>query len=235
MRIEPVDTYPLPPEAGNSAVRERLFRIGAGALSAPELMGVVLRNGAADDEAVALSRRILTTFGSVRNIAGRTPFELMQVPGVGPSRAARLVASFGLVRALAEERLPRGAPFRASQDVFDRFGPMLRDQKREEFYSVLLDGKNRVIKEDRVSMGSLTASIVHPREVFNTAVRESADAVVFVHNHPSGDPEPSAEDIEITERLVDVGRLLGIRVLDHIIVGDGCYVSFHEKGLIHGD
>jgi len=222
-------------DTGNSAVRERLFRIGAGALSPPELLGVVLRDGVADDEAIELSRRILSTFGGVRRTAGRTPVELMQVPGVGPARAARLTATFGLLRAMAEETLPRGAPFRASRDVFERFGPQLRDRKREEFYSVLLDGKNRVIREDRVSVGSLTASIVHPREVFNTAVRESADAVVFVHNHPSGDPEPSAEDLEITERLVEVGRLLGIRVLDHVIVGDGCYCSFHEKGLIHGD
>ena len=235
MRNDPAVTYPLPPEAGNSAVRERLFRIGAGALSASELMGVVLRNGAPDDEAVALSRRILSTFGSIRNTAGRTPFELMQVPGVGPSRAARLAASFGLLRAMAEEKLPRGAPFRASQDVFERFGPLLRDRKREEFYSVLLDGKNRVIREDRVSVGSLTASIVHPREVFNTAVRESADAVVFVHNHPSGDPTPSAEDLDITSRLVEVSRVVGIRVLDHVVVGDGTYVSFHEKGLLHDD
>jgi DNA repair protein RadC len=216
-------------------LRERLFRIGSEALTAPELLGLVLREGTTDDRAFEVSRRILDTFGGVRRTASRTVAELLQVPGVDPSRAARLRAVFGLVEALAAETLPRGEPVRASRDIFERYGPMLRDRKREEFHIVLLDGKNRVMREERISVGSLTASIVHPREVFNVAIRESADAVVFVHNHPSGDPEPSAEDLEITSRLVSVGRLLGIRVLDHIIVGDGCYSSFHEKGLIDGD
>jgi DNA repair protein RadC len=108
----------------------------------------------------------------------------------------------------------------------------MRDQKRETFYSILLDGKNRVIREDRVSQGSLTSSIVHPREVFATAIRESADAVVFVHNHPSGDPTPSLEDLEITKRLVEVSRLVGIRILDHVVIGDGEYASFNERGLL---
>lgn len=224
---------------GAGTVRERLFRIGAAALTAPELLGLVLRDGAgreaADEDAFELSRRVLDTFGGVRRTASRTVAELMEVPGIGTARAERLKATFGLVRALAEEELPRGATVRASRDIFERYGPIFRDVKREEFHTILLDGKNRVIREERVSMGSLTASIVHPREVFNAAIRDSADAVVFVHNHPSGDPEPSAEDLEITDRLVSVGRLLGIRVLDHIIVGDGCYSSFHEKGLIDGD
>ena len=221
--------------AGAGTVRERLFRIGSDALSPPELLGLVLRDGTADRDELALSRRILETFGGVRRTASRTVAELMSVPGVGPARAERITATFGLLRALAEETLTRGTPVRASREIFERFGPQLRDAKREEFHTVLLDGKNRVIREDRVSVGSLTASIVHPREVFNPALRESADAVVFVHNHPSGDPEPSAEDLEITSRLVSVGQLLGIRVLDHVIIGDGCYSSFHEKGLIDVD
>jgi DNA repair protein RadC len=156
----------------------------------------------------------------------------MAVPGVGTARAARIQAALALARAMSRERLPRGAAMRTAQDIFDRFHLELRDQKREVFISVLLDGKNRVIREDRVSVGSLTSSIVHPREVFNTAIRESADAVVFVHNHPSGDPTPSLEDLEITRRLVEVSRLVGIRVLDHIVIGDGEFVSFHERGLL---
>ncbi|MEN8150879.1 MAG: DNA repair protein RadC, partial [Planctomycetota bacterium] len=203
---------------GAGTVRERLFRIGAAALTAPELLGLVLRDGAgreaADEDAFELSRRVLDTFGGVRRTASRTVAELMEVPGIGTARAERLKATFGLVRALAEEELPRGATVRASRDIFERYGPIFRDVKREEFHTILLDGKNRVIREERVSMGSLTASIVHPREVFNAAIRDSPAAVVFVHTHPSGDPEPSAEDLEITDRLVSVGRLLGIRVLD---------------------
>jgi DNA repair protein RadC len=218
-----------------SAVRERLLRAGSEALSPPELLGLVLREGNRDEEAVEIAGRVLDSFGGLRRTASRTIPELMKVPGIGPSRAARVHAAFGLLRAISEETLPRGASIRSSEEVFDRFHPVLRDRKRETFISVLLDGKNRVLREDVVSTGSLTASIVHPREVFMTAIRESADAIVFVHNHPSGDPTPSLEDVEITSRLVDVSRLVGIRVLDHVVIGDGCYASFHEKGLIHGE
>ena len=209
-------------------VRERLLRFGPDALSAPELLGLLL----GEEEGVALAGDLLEKFGGLRRTASRTVRELMEVPGIGPGRAARVHAAFGLVRAWSEESLPRGAQIRTAADVFERFHPILRDGKREVFLSVLLDGKNRVIAEDRVSVGSLTSSIVHPREVYARAIRESADGVVFVHNHPSGDPTPSMEDVEITERLVKVGRLVGIRVLDHVVVGDGCYASFHEKGLL---
>jgi len=108
----------------------------------------------------------------------------------------------------------------------------MRDLRKEQFWAILLDGKNRVLREERVSEGSLTASLVHPREVFAPAIRESAGAFVFVHNHPSGDPTPSVEDVEITRRLCSVADLVGIRVLDHVVVGDGAYVSFLERGLL---
>lgn len=211
---------------------DRLLQGGPDALSAPELLGLLIGEG---EEAVRLAGSVLDTFGGVRRTASRTVPELMAVPGIGPGRAARLQAAFGLLRAWSEETLPRGTPIRTSADVFERFHPVLRDRKREAFLTVLLDGKNRVLREDRVSVGTLTSSLVHPREVFTTAIRESADAIVFVHNHPSGDPTPSVEDVEITDRLVGVGRLVGIRVLDHVVVGDGCYTSFHERGLIDGE
>jgi DNA repair protein RadC len=216
-------------------VRERLLRFGPDALSPSELLGIVIREGHGEEEAVALAGRLIERFGGLRGSARSTIAELMEVPGIGPARAARVHAAFALVRAFTEETLPRGASVRSSAEIFDRFHPVMRDLKREVFVSMLLDGKNRVIREDRVSVGSLTSSIVHPREVFVTAIRESADAIVFVHNHPSGDPTPSLEDIEITNRLVEVGRLVGIRVLDHVVVGDGEYTSFHERGLLHGD
>jgi DNA repair protein RadC len=125
-----------------------------------------------------------------------------------------------------------GVPLCASQDVAEYFQPRLRDIKKEEFRCVLLDTKNRVIREETVSTGSLTASLVHPRETFKTAVRESAAAVIFVHNHPSGDIKPSQEDILLTRRLVQSGDVLGIKVLDHIIVGDGGHFSFRDNGLM---
>ncbi len=220
---------------GGSLVRERLLRIGTKALAPCELLGLLLGERLGDDHAMELARRTLDRFGGLRRTASRTIPELMAVPGIGPARAARVKAVFALALAFTEESLPRGKSVHSSREIFERFHPELRDRKREVFFSLLLDGKNRILKEDRVSVGSLTSSIVHPREVFVTAIRESADAVVFVHNHPSGDPTPSLEDIDITNRLVEVSRLVGIRVLDHIVIGDGSYTSFHERGLIHGD
>jgi DNA repair protein RadC len=125
-----------------------------------------------------------------------------------------------------------GERFTSSAEVFRHFHERLRDHRKEVFLALLLDGKNRVIREVKVSEGSLTASIVHPREVFAPVVRDSAAAVLFVHNHPSGDPTPSREDIEITTRLREAGELMGVRVLDHIIIGSGSYVSFADRGLI---
>jgi DNA repair protein RadC len=126
--------------------------------------------------------------------------------------------------------LSTGTRVSSSRDLFEHFHPMLRDVKHELFKVVLLDAKNTVLKELTVSKGSLTLSIVHPREVFAPAVRESAAAVIFLHNHPSGDPTPSLEDRQLTDRLVEAGRLLGIRVLDHVILGESRYVSFADEG-----
>jgi DNA repair protein RadC len=130
------------------------------------------------------------------------------------------------------ERMRPGVLFANPRQIFEHFHGVLRDRKREMFLVVLLDARHRILREEIVSEGSLTSSIVHPREVFLPAVRESAGAVVFVHNHPSGDPRPSEEDVAVTRRLVDASELLGIRVLDHVIVGDGSYASFKEEGLL---
>jgi DNA repair protein RadC len=219
---------------GPSTVRERLLRFGTRALSPPELLGILLREGIRDEHAVELAARTLDRFGGLRRTATRTITELMRVPGIGPARAARVKAAFALARAYSEEYLPRGERLTSSREIYERFRAEFRDRRREEFITLLLDGKNQLIAEDRVSLGSLTSSIVHPREVFNRAIRESADAVVFVHNHPSGDPTPSLDDMEITSRLVEVSELVGIRVLDHIVIGEDCYASFNERGLIHG-
>ena len=130
--------------------------------------------------------------------------------------------------------LSTGTRVSSSADLFKHFHPALRDKKHEIFKVVLLDAKNTVVKEATVSEGSLTLSVVHPREVFAFAVRESAAGVIFLHNHPSGDPTPSLEDRQLTDRLTAAGRLLGIRVLDHLIIGDGRYVSFADEGWLKG-
>jgi DNA repair protein RadC len=142
------------------------------------------------------------------------------------------LAVFQIARRFATKALRPGDRFTSSAEVFRHYHERLRDRRKEVFLALLLDSKNRVLREVQVSEGSLTASIVHPREVFAPVVRESAAAVLFIHNHPSGDPTPSREDLEITSRLREAGELMGVRVLDHIIIGSGDYVSLADRGLL---
>ncbi len=158
--------------------------------------------------------------------------ELVEIPGIDPPRAAALQAAVELGRRVNARPWRRGERFRSSRDVFRALGPRLRDLRREIFVVLLLDGRNRKISEVRVSEGSLSASIVHPREVFLPAIRASAASILVVHNHPSGDSRPSAEDREVTWRLGRAGELLGIRLLDHVILGEASYYSFAEEGMM---
>jgi len=176
--------------------------------------------------------RLLSRCGSLRRLATRSTRELKSHFGLDQASADRLQGLFVLAQRLAEERMETGDAFLSPRQIFDHFHSRLRDHKKEIFCVVLLDARHRVMGEERISEGSLTSSIVHPREVFVPAVRESAGAVVFVHNHPSGEPSPSEDDIAVTRRLERAAELLGIRVLDHVIIGDGVYASFKEMGLI---
>jgi len=185
-----------------------------------------------DDRARDLGRRLLDRYGDLRQVGAASFDELMAFEGMNEYRAGRILAATEYHRRASATRLQRGDRFRSGSDIFRYYEPRFRDMPKEQFYAVLLDGKNRIMREERVSEGSLTASLVHPREVFRPAIRESAGAIVFVHNHPSGDPTPSVEDVEITRRLCAVADLVGIRVLDHVVVGDGTYVSFLERGLL---
>jgi DNA repair protein RadC len=173
---------------------------------------------------------LLDQVGGIGGLATCGIEEFCAVQGVGPAKAAQLKAAVELGKRSMAVPLSTGARVSSSADLFRHFHPALRDVKHEIFKVVLLDAKNTMVKEATVSEGSLTLSVVHPREVFAFAVRESAAGVIFVHNHPSGDPTPSPEDRQLTDRLVAAGQLLGIRVLDHLIVGDGRYVSFADEG-----
>lgn len=212
--------------------RQRLLACGADSLSNRDLLSVVLPPGRNGESAAVTAFRLLKRFGSLRALASASARELEQERGLGSASAVRLVAAFALGRRLLGERMAPGRLLRESAEIFACFHDRLRDLKKERFLTVMLDGKNRVIREDQVSEGILTASLVHPREVFAPAIRESAAGLILVHNHPSGDPEPSPEDHEVTRRLCAVGELVGIRVLDHVVIGDGRYVSFLERGLI---
>ena len=158
--------------------------------------------------------------------------ELCSVKGIGPAKAAQVKASLDIGRRLMAQGEGRQAAFRTSADVTSFYIPMMRGMKKEVFKCVLLDARNRIQREVTVSEGSLTGSIVHPREVFSPAIRDSAAAVLFVHNHPSGDPTPSQEDIQITKQLVEAGKILGIRVLDHVVIGEDRSLSFADEGLL---
>jgi DNA repair protein RadC len=173
---------------------------------------------------------LLEAFGSLRHLTRASAAELVTQHGLGRATARRVVAALGLGVRVAGEPLVRGARLSTSQQIFEAYHVALRDVPKERFLTVLVDGKNRVVGEVQVSEGILTASLVHPREVFSPAIRAGAAGMVLIHNHPSGDPEPSPEDHEVTRRLVAVGDLVGIRVLDHVVIGDGRYVSFLERG-----
>jgi DNA repair protein RadC len=211
--------------------REKLLEQGASALTAAELFAVILRTGSEGESVLDHARALVARYGDdLRALSRAGVPELCELRGIGPAKAAQILAVVELAKRYGEIEFRPGAAFRGSGDVYAHFRERLAAEQRERFYAVLLDNKHRKIKDIAVSEGSLTASIVHPRDVFLPVVRESAAAVIFVHNHPSGDPTPSREDIEITRRLREVGDLMGVRVLDHVVIGKGRYVSFVDDG-----
>ena len=214
--------------------REKLLQRGSEALSDAELLALILRTGdaASGTSAVDQARSLLKQFDSLPQLARATTNELCTINGIGPAKSAELQAVFELARRLSDCALMPGGSFTHAETVFQRYRNRFLRYNKEVFVALLLDAKNRLLKDVRISEGSLTASIVHPREVFTAVVRESAAAVLFVHNHPSGDPTPSREDIAITRRLKAAGDLLGVRVLDHIIIGHDSYTSLCEQGLM---
>ena len=211
--------------------RERLLTNGVEALSDAELLALVLRSGGRRGEtAVDLGRRLLAAFGGVVALRRATLSELTRQEGIGLAAAATIVAALEVGRRATATRIDRGGIFRGSIEVFQHFRSRLTPLQKELFCVLMLDAKHRKIRDVQISEGSLTASIVHPREVFAPAVRDSAAAVILVHNHPSGDPTPSPEDAELTRRLRQAGEILGIRVLDHVIVGAEAHFSFVDAG-----
>ncbi len=209
--------------------RERLLAEGPAALTDAQLLAIVLRVGRHSKSAVEVGRDILEQLG-LPGLANRSMQELCAIPGVGPAKAAQIKAALELGKRALAVPLTTGNVITQSRMVFDHYATRLRDLRKEECHVILLDAKRAVIRDKTVSQGTLTSSLVHPREVFNEAVRESAAAVIFVHNHPSGDPSPSQEDRVLTARLQSAGEILGVQVLDHIIIGDGRYISFADEG-----
>jgi DNA repair protein RadC len=214
--------------------REKMLKQGAHSLSEAELLALIIRTGdpATKQSAVDMGRLLLQEFGSLRSLAAATIGEICRIKGTGPAKATAIMASLEIGARLNTNRLASGERFTSPEQIYQHFHYSFRDRKKEYFIVLLLDGKNRIIREVQISEGSLNQSIVHPREVFNPAIRDSAAAMILVHNHPSGDPAPSREDREITRRLKEAGELLGVAVLDHIIIGDGSFISFCSQGLL---
>jgi DNA repair protein RadC len=216
--------------------RERLTKLGAESLSEAQLLAIVLATGDASTKqsALDLARHLLHTFGSLRGLDAASVSELCQVKGIGPAKATAIKAALELGKRLSGEPAQRKVKITGPQDVADYYRPRLQHLRKEVFKVILLDTKHQLQKDVTVSEGSLSASLVHPREAFLPAIKESAAAVIFVHNHPSGDPTPSPEDKDLTQRLAEVGRLVGIGVLDHVIIGAGKpgYMSFRDAGLL---
>ena len=209
--------------------RERLIKYGPKHLSTAELLAIVMRVGTREENVLAVAKKLLEKY-NLPALSKCDVIELRKTLGIGDAKACQIVACFELgTRLLTYESK---TPIRTPQDVADLFMPELRYLKKEIFKGVYLDTKNRVIGDETVSVGSLNTNIVHPREVFKKAIEKSAASIILVHNHPSGDPTPSSEDIELTKRMLEAGTLMGIEVFDHIIIGDGTYISLKEKELI---
>ena len=227
MRIEDSPAYSRP--------YEKFQQYGPKALTQPELLAILLRTGTKDANILEISEQILClysdepSFGALHNV---TYQELLKVKGIGKIKATQVLAILEIARRIAGEKAKQKTKIAAPNEVAQLFMEELRYKKEEHFKVVFLDAKSKILGEETISQGSLTAAIVHPREVYKKAVSRAAYSIIVMHNHPSGDPSPSKEDIGITKRLQEAGNLMGIPLLDHIIIGDGVYMSLKEHAYL---
>lgn len=212
--------------------RERMMQYGPHALSNAELLAILLRTGTIQESAVHLAARLLKQCGGLRGLVDMSLHQLTELKGIGEAKALQIQAGIELGRRLSRSAMSDAVVIRSPHDVAALLSEDLRYLQKEHFVCLFLNTKNHVIAQETLSMGSLNASIVHPREVFRAAIKRSSASIICVHNHPSGDPTPSPEDVQITERLVQAGEIVGIEVLDHVIIGDRRFVSLKEHGLM---
>ena len=207
--------------------RERMEKQGVKVLSDSELLAVILQKGTKEENVIDMSNRLISKY-SISKLSSCSLKELQEIKGIGKAKASQIIALFEFNKRhnLSKQN---GKPIKSAKDVFDYAHPKLNGADKEHFMILHLDSKNKVIKDEIISIGTLNSSIIHPREVFKSAIKESANSVILVHNHPSGDPKPSKADEEITELLFKSGDLLSIKVLDHVIIGNETYHSFKEN------
>ncbi len=212
--------------------RERLQKFGVDVLSAQEILSLILGRGIAGESVMVTAQRLLSQFGNLKGIASASVEELSQVKGIGIAKASQIKAAFELANRLEGYSEAGDKPLvKTPEEVVNLVKGRLKGKKKEYFLALLLDTRNQLIKVAEISVGSLDSSIVHPREVFKEAISASAASVIFVHNHPSGDPTASEDDIKLTKRLAEAGEIVGIDVLDHIIITDKKYLSLKREGL----
>ena len=216
--------------------REKLIKHGSENLTNSELIAIMLRTGigknGGSQSALDLANTVLLKYENLNELLNVSVAELAEIKGIGSAKAVQIVASIELGKRAVSEKSGNNVSFRCSEEVANYYIPLLKDLKNEQFRLVMLNIKNRIIREVMISQGSLTSSIVHPREVLKIAIKASAASVIFLHNHPSGDPEPSIDDIEITNRLCKSCSIIGINVLDHLIIAENGYFSFKQKNML---
>lgn len=209
--------------------RERLLKYGPQVLSDAQLLAIILRTGGGGKSAIDLAMELMNNFDNLVDIEQASVHEFSKFKGMGNAKIAQIKAALEIGRRLTRENIQKGSQFLSADEVFIYYKQKIGNLKKEVFHCAMLDAKNRIIKDCRISEGTLTNSLIHPREAFRDAIKESAASVIFVHNHPSGDPSPSKEDIIVTEKLVNAGNIVGIKVLDHVIIGDNQFTSMMEK------
>ncbi|ANB59601.1 RadC family protein [Anoxybacteroides amylolyticum] len=212
--------------------RERLLSDGPESLSNQELLALLLRTGTKKESVLQLAQRLLHHFEGLRLLKDATVEEMTSIKGIGEAKAIQILAAIELGRRIGRLTYDERYVIRSPEDGAKYVMDDMRFLSQEHFVAIYLNTKNQVIHRKTVFIGSLNASIVHPREVFKEAIKRSAASIICVHNHPSGDPTPSREDIEVTRRLAECGRIIGIELLDHLIIGDQKFISLKEKGYV---
>jgi DNA repair protein RadC len=215
----------------NERPREKLAKYGSEVLSNAELLAILIRTGTKNESAIDIAYKLLKHEDGIGFLVDSKTEELSGIYGIGPAKAAQLKAAVELGRRLASQTYKKEIYIRCSKDASNLMMEDMRYLKKEYMKAILLNIKCGLIGIEEISVGSINSSIVHPREVFAPAIKKSCASILLVHNHPSGDPAPSQEDLNITKRLAEAGKILGIEVVDHIIIGDGTYVSLKDKGL----
>lgn len=215
--------------------REKLLQNGADSLSDIELLSILLRTGTKQRSVIRVAEEVLAKYKDkgIHAISQISPRDISTIPGVGPAKAATVIAAVTLGKRIATREAKEVRTIRGPKDAADYAMPLLRDEVQEHFAVMLLDMKNHIMHMPIVTTGTLSASVAHPREVFRQAIEHSAASVILVHNHPSGDTHPSREDIQVTKRMIEVGKIMDIPVLDHIIIGDNNFCSLKEDGFLN--